>query len=341
MKVCLQSGHKNLTSGATGASGERDWTSKIVPMIAERLRAKGIEVYETDYYAYNDSKVVETDWNLFLSIHYDADVYGNTPNPTGGFTDFPEPATDYSTKESQRIAGVIKDYYFPMTGIKYVSRSNANTRYYYMWQYLSQKTPCVILECGVGNRKPEDYETLRNYTNIADVISGAILKALGIASFLDEDIPSGVEEMYKLKEIERYSKYWSYNELISDWVKLVGEYNYEKDKRKEYQKKATDFEEVVKSQAESIKGFNKEIESLSKAKVDLSFEIAQLQEQFIKVSKEKDSLLKCCEDYEVAVPKLKSYIKELEGKLISQDPLKDYSAKELWSALFDKVFNRA
>lgn len=340
MKVCLQSGHKNITSGSTGATGERDWTTKIVPMVAEKLRTKGVEVYETDGLAYNDDKVVETDWDLFLSVHYDGDSYGSTANPTGGFTDFPEPSTDYATKESQRIAGVIKDYYFPMTGIKYVNRSNANTRYYYMWQYLTQNTPCVIIECGVGWRKPEDYETLRKYDFIADVLSGAILKALGIASFLDEDIETGVEEMHKLKEVERYNKYWTYNELINDWVKLAGEYNYVQEEKEKYKKEARDLKEVVESQAESIAQATKEIESYNQANAELRSEIASLQAQFADVSRERDSLLDCCKAYEVGVPKLNATIKDLEDKLMAQNPISAYSARELWNALFEKLFRK-
>ncbi len=336
MKVCLQAGHKGMASGSTGASGERDWTTRIVPMIAERLRAKDVEVYETDAFAQEDEKVTSTDWDLFLAIHYDADVY----NDSGGFVDFAEPSMDMATAESQRIAQVIKDTYFPMTGIKYISRSNANTRLYYMWQHLTEKTPCVILECGVGNRKPLDYETLRRYDFIAQAISDSIFKALGIITFLDEDIPTYVEDYHKLKEVERYNKYWTYNELINDWVKLVGEYNYEKTQKEEYKTKFEDFEEVAKSQAETINTLNKEIESLNTAKKDLGFEIAQLQEDKVKLITERDSLLKCCEDYEINVPKLNARIKELEGKLISQDPLKDFTAKELWNALFDKLFKK-
>ena len=230
-RVVIQAGHKGITSGSTGAPGERDWTTKIVPMIAERLRAKGLGVYETDALGYNDDKVIETDWDLFLSIHYDADIY----NDTGGFTDYPEPKTDGATQESQRIAKVLADYYFSTTGIKYVNRSNANTRYYYMWQYLTSKTPCVIIECGVGWRKPEDYNTLRKYDFIADTIANGILKAFG--TFLDEDIPSEVEAL-GLKEIPRYNKYWTYRELISDYIKLYKEYEYEKQEKEKYKKEA-------------------------------------------------------------------------------------------------------
>ena len=332
-RVCLQAGHQGITSGSTGAPGERDWTTKIVPMIAERLRAKGFEVYETDALGYNDDKVVQTDWDLFLAIHYDADIY----NDTGGFTDYPEPKTDGATQESQRIAKVLADYYFPTTGIKYVNRSNANTRYYYMWQYLTSKTPCVIIECGVGWRKPEDYNTLRKYDFIADTISEGILKAFG--TFLDEDIPSEVEAL-GLKEIPRYNKYWTYRELISDYIKLYKEYEYEKQEKEKYKKEARELREVTKSQAEEIATLGQAVKTLNNDVDEKEFEIAQLQGQFAEVSRERDSLLDCCKGYEVAVPKLNAKINDLEAKLISQNPLKDYSAKELLNAFFDKIFRR-
>lgn len=175
-RICLQSGHKGTYIGATGAPGERDWNSKIVPLIATILRQKGLEVYETGASADKDPKVTGTDWDLFLAIHYDADIYSNT----GGFVDIPEPATDFSTKESARIASILRGNYFSKTGIiNHPERSNANTRFYYMWKALSAKTPCVLIECGVGNRKPEDYNTLHNKINdIAGIIASAIVEAL-------------------------------------------------------------------------------------------------------------------------------------------------------------------
>lgn len=332
-RVCLQAGHQGITSGSTGAPGERDWTTKIVPMIAERLRAKGLGVYETDALGYNDDKVVQTDWDLFLAIHYDADIY----NDTGGFTDYPEPKTDGATQESQRIAKVLADYYFSTTGIKYVNRSNANTRYYYMWQYLTSKTPCVIIECGVGWRKPEDYNTLRKYDFIADTISEGILKAFG--TFLDEDIPSEVEAL-GLKEIPRYNKYWTYRELISDYIKLHKEYEYEKQEKEKYKKEARELREVVKSQAEEIGKKEKEIDSLDKANAGYRAEIASLQEQFVNVSRERDGLIDCVKSYEISIPKLHATIKDLENKLMAQEPLKAYSSKELINEVVSRVVNK-
>lgn len=299
MKVCLQSGHKGITSGATGASGERDWTTQIVPMIGSRLRERGIEVYEVDAKAQDDTNVTDTDWDLFLAVHYDADIY----NDTGGFTDFPEPETDSATKESQRIAQVLKDTYFPMTGIKFKSRSNANTRYYYMWQYLTEKTPCVLIECGIGNRKPEDYTTLRDYDLVADAISSGILKAFGISSFLDEDIPTSVEEAFGLKNIDRYNKYWTYNELISDWVTLNNELDEITENRNKWKTNYSDLEKIYLEQ------MKKSDELTKKLYEDIT---------------DKDKMIET----------LRKTI--AEGKT----PLSEYDIKELFGAWVDKLFGK-
>ncbi len=115
---------------------------------------------------------------------------------------------------------------------------------------------------------------------------------------------------------------------------------YERAEKEKYKKEARNLREVTQSQAETIKELNKEIESLNKAKVDLSFEIAQLQEQFVEVSRERDSLIDVCNGYEVAIPKLKEQIKELENKLISQNPLKTYSSKDLIGEVISRVVNK-
>lgn len=157
---------------------------------------------------------------------------------------------------------------------------------------------------------------------------------------LSDDISTEVEDKFKLKEVSRYNKYWSYNELIDDWVKLAGECEYEKEEKEKYKKEARELREVVESQAEEIQEAKKEIERLSQANAGHRAEIAQLQAQFAEVSRERDSLLDCCKGYEASIPKLRTKIKELEDKLLSQNPLKDYSAKDLLSAFFDKIFHR-
>lgn len=177
-KVCLQAGHVGRASGATGAPGEREWTQRMAAMVATRLVAAGISVTIADAKANTDSSITSQDWDLFLAIHYDADVYDDS----GGFVDFADPAVDQANKESRRIASAIRDVYFPVTGINNrPNRSNSNTKFYYMWNALSAKTPCVLIECGVGWRKPEDWDTLYNRADIvADGIANGIKKAFGI-----------------------------------------------------------------------------------------------------------------------------------------------------------------
>jgi hypothetical protein len=53
-----------------------------------------------------------------------------------------------------------------------------------------------------------------------------LYKQEGFQSFLNVDIPTEVEDGYGLKNIKRYNKYWTYEELILDWVKLTDEVGY-------------------------------------------------------------------------------------------------------------------
>ena len=197
-QIVLQAGHGGITSGATGAPGEQKGTTTIVPMIAKLLEDAGVVVYQTGSKANEDPKVVETDWDIFLAVHYDADIY----NDSGGFVDFADPTTDLATKESQRMAAVLAETYFDRTGIKNMpKRSNANTRGYYMWSYLTPKTPCVIIECGVGNRKPRDYEILHNEMGrVASAISDGLLIALGVKNACTDQIEALEIELDAMRE---------------------------------------------------------------------------------------------------------------------------------------------
>lgn len=175
-KIILQAGHEGRTSGATGAPNEKGFNVDIANQVRDILVGKGFEVRRVNA----DPKSTETagDWDLFLSIHYDADVYG-----TGGyFVDFPEPSTDGATQRSQEIAKTLSEEYGRVTAIvNHPERSNRNTRYYYMWKSLSSKTPCVIIECGVGMHVPDDHTTLHfNRPLVAEGISRGICKAFSI-----------------------------------------------------------------------------------------------------------------------------------------------------------------
>lgn len=178
MKICIQSGHEGRTSGATGAPGEQEFTRRIANTLAEKLRARGITVYrlDADVDTSDEKEALKQDFDLFLAIHGDADVY----NDGGGFVDFPEPSTDGATKESQRIAKAIESQYFDHTGIvNHPERSNKNTRYYYMWSQLSLKTPCVIVECGVM-QNAHDKVILSDTERVANALLRGVLKAFDI-----------------------------------------------------------------------------------------------------------------------------------------------------------------
>ncbi len=182
--VCLQSGHANLTSGATGAPGEQSFNVDIANQVSGELRKRGFEVLQTDANADKDIHVTGNDWDLFLAIHYDADAY----KMGGGFVDFPEPSTDGATVESQRIAYLLRQEYFGTTKIvSHPERSNANTRYYYMWKHLSSKTPCVLIECGVGMHVPDDWQTL--HFNRPLVVEG-IVKGICLAFNVPYNLPT-------------------------------------------------------------------------------------------------------------------------------------------------------
>lgn len=146
--------------------------------VAAELRERGFEVVTTDANANDDKNITKTDFDLFLSIHYDADIY----RTGGGFVDTPDPSVDQANSESLRIARHIGDEYFGNTKIvNHPERRNDKTRFYYMWKYLTPKTPCVIIECGVGMHVPDDHQVLHfaRPTVVMGIVTG-ICKAFDV-----------------------------------------------------------------------------------------------------------------------------------------------------------------
>jgi hypothetical protein len=182
-KVCIQAGHLNIKTNCdtslrtgTGAGGEAEVNTAVRDALEPLLSSKGVAVKLVDANFNCDPTSDDVDYNLFLSLHCDMDYPGDMGS---GFCDFPEPSTDGATTESQRIAKAIQGSFFPTVGIAIKSRSNANTRYYYMWSHLSAKTPCVIIEMGQV-KDAHDSVILQNTQKTALALSNAILLALGI-----------------------------------------------------------------------------------------------------------------------------------------------------------------
>jgi len=176
-KICLQGGHLNRTGGVYGAPMEVERNKRITDRLSAMLRERGFEVKQTDYYAYNDPTVTKVDYDLFLSLHCDMDY----PNDNGsGFCDFPDADLDGNNLESKRICTIINDVYFKETKITYKSRSNPNTKRYYMWKYLTPRTPCNLIEMG-QSIDPHDSVLLGNTELIASALTRAICKAFDVA----------------------------------------------------------------------------------------------------------------------------------------------------------------
>lgn len=234
-KICLQAGHQNAKNncdpalrGSTGAPGEAEFNIRVRDRLSQILLSKknadGSDAFTLQLVdaTFNcDPQAPKQNYHLFLSIHYDADVYGKG----GGFVDFPEPSTDKATAESQRIAKAIAGEYFKHSGIEEVNRSNKNTRYFYMWKFLSAATPCVIIECGVG-QNAHDKVLLADTERIANAIARGICAAFGVSFDVQApQLPSNPQPPVNKAEIEALQKLVSsnYSDLFNMITKLFEE----------------------------------------------------------------------------------------------------------------------
>jgi len=164
----------------------------------------------------------------------------------------------------------------------------------------------------------------------------------GVMEWLGEDIPTEVEEKFNLKNIERYNKYWDFNELIKDWIKLTKEFEDETSKLKE---KVTVLEEEVEFSLTQYGILKKEKDSLEsnlealeremlEDKKKYELDLSVLEQQVQDVSTQYDSLLKRYENlqtemdegYGDQIKRLKSTIKDLENRILDlQKPFEKIS----------------
>lgn len=185
-RICIQAGHVNIQynsivalRGGTGAPGEAQFNQIIRDLLSTALRARGFTVQGTDANANDDPNITTVDWDMCLAIHYDADVYG----VGGGGVFAPAADDDYSNAKSLAEKAAILGKYFGVTGVAdHQERENGNTLYYYLWSSLTANTPCVLIECGVGEHKPDDYDLLQNAAGQAKVVEGI---ARGICAYFN------------------------------------------------------------------------------------------------------------------------------------------------------------
>ena len=172
MKIVIQAGHQNTTTGATGAPEEQANNIRIRDRLGTVLTSRGFQVTLCDA----NFKGTE-DYNLALALHCDMNYDGNEG---GGFVDYPDPSVDFSSAESKRIKEAIESVYFTETKIRNVpGRSNPNTKFYYWWSMLTKNTPCVIVEMG-ESVDPHDRVLLANTDLIANALCKAICKAFNV-----------------------------------------------------------------------------------------------------------------------------------------------------------------
>ena len=179
--IAIQAGHWNIKwncrtdlRDGTGAPEESGTNVAVAIRLEQILQQNGFKTFLTDanYNCNPESDV--TDYDLFLSLHCDANYAGDEG---GGFADYPAPDLDQNNTESKRIKEAIESIYFQESGIRNVpSRSNVNTKRYYMWETLSPKTPCVLVEMG-ESIDPHDRVILNDTERVAQALAKGIFKA--------------------------------------------------------------------------------------------------------------------------------------------------------------------
>jgi N-acetylmuramoyl-L-alanine amidase len=176
--ICLQSGHEGRTSGSTGAPGEIELNVRIRNRLSQILIDKGFQLQLVN--ADPPQVDITKDFDLFLALHGDANIYGTGGGVVACIAPPPFDSSEESNAESRRIRDAIKSEYFDHSGIvEHPERSNANMTEYYMWNRLSAKTPCVIIEMGVV-QDAHDKVLLADTERIATALARGVCRAFNV-----------------------------------------------------------------------------------------------------------------------------------------------------------------
>lgn len=273
MKICLQAGHRNIQNnsivtlrGATGAPQEMGTNVAVCEAVSVILKKEGYTVKVVDANYNDDPRVGVDDYDLFLAVHCDAD-YANDKG--GGFCDYPDPSVDEANAKSKQLKEAIEKVFFPKVGIKITSHSNPNTKFYYMWQYLSPATPCVLIEMG-QRQDPHDKPILENVSKVSEALALSIMKALPIEKPQDD---LQCEELQKT--INTLTK------QLKDATELCGVLEEAKNNEREMAVKAQQEAQAYKGNYERAMD---EINNLKKDNNDLTIKVASLKDRNYTVS---------------------------------------------------------
>ena len=220
-KVLIIAGHQNIKynsisslHGNTGTAGELEVNVRMADRVSSILRQKGFEVVQSDANANDNPAITKTDFNLALALHCDMDVQGDNG---GGMCGSGDKSVDAMWVESLRIKKVFDATYFPEVKIVNKNIVTPGMAKYYIWQYLTAKTPCVLLEMGQA-KDPHDSVLLANTDLIANAISRSVCKAFNV-DFGTINNGGGYSDDSK-KEIERLKKLLEDQKIANDAEKL-------------------------------------------------------------------------------------------------------------------------
>lgn len=177
--IGLQAGHQNIASNPdpllkteTGAAGEMPFNVAVRDLLGQMLIKYGFQVQLDDANANYATNTLNKDFALYLAIHAQS-------APTGGNIVAPNPSVDAANVESKRIVAAMKTVYFADSGIVDNNQETNNETFYYMWNVLTAKTPCALIECG-ALQDPHDKVILADIRRVALALAHAICTAFGI-----------------------------------------------------------------------------------------------------------------------------------------------------------------
>jgi hypothetical protein len=205
-RVLVQAGHSAqfppYRTGGGGAPGEAAWATDLAAMLAGRLRAAGVEVVLVGAWLVNGvvgpapALVTDEDYDLFLSLHYDAAIYAEN---TGCIV--ARAANDPVGSLADRFIAIWKRRYPAATGIPlHQERVNTNMTDYYAFRDTTAQTPGVILEHGVGALDGGlDHATLFDRIDeVARVDAACVLEYLGITAPEEDEMTAEQRRMLDL-----------------------------------------------------------------------------------------------------------------------------------------------
>lgn len=179
--IGIQSGHKFISQNIdptlateTGAAGEAEFNWAVTLALSSILQKYGFQVQVDSANANSDPNTLTKDFDLYIAIHAESE-------PEGGAITAPDPSVDASNAESMRIVNALRSVYFGDSGIADNEKIITNNMTeYYMWNLLTAKTPCAIIECG-ALADAHDSVILADHERVALAIAHGICVAFNIA----------------------------------------------------------------------------------------------------------------------------------------------------------------